>query len=60
MCSTGETKATDLASLEDWMAVATAPEVDPYTTMSYISGAMVVCRYFRSGRVPNAAIDENN
>lgn len=29
MCSAGETKATDLPSREDWMAVATAPEVDP-------------------------------
>lgn len=29
MCSAGETKATDLPSREDWMAVATAPEVEP-------------------------------
>lgn len=38
MYSIGETKATDLPSREDWIAVATAPEVEPYTTMSYISG----------------------
>lgn len=29
MCSPGETKATDLPSREDWIAVATAPEVEP-------------------------------
>lgn len=29
MCSAGETKATDLPSREDWMAVATEPDVEP-------------------------------
>lgn len=57
MCSCGETNATDLPSREAWMAVATAPDVEPYTTMSNVPVCDMVGRGART-RFRNEAIIE--